>query len=80
MLINFDKNNFRKDLQHHFKLHNPESYNKLQKKDWKAMIVFIDGFESCLKLFGEEPMEKKDIYVFLKSEAIGYLHNRLKEK
>jgi hypothetical protein len=78
MAIIFDKNAFKKELQRELSLKDIEFLRSVEKKDWRDVINFIKGFESCLRLLGEEPMNEKEVSEFLKNEAISFLYKKKK--
>ena len=74
MVLKFNKIKFKSDLQNSLFFSDPEFCNKIRSKDWDKVIIFIQGFESCLRLFGEEPLPDKEVIVFLNKEAISFLY------
>jgi hypothetical protein len=68
MILN--RNTFKSEIKHHFLTNHPDIYQKVNGKVMNDALAFVDGFESCLSFFKEEPYKEEEIREFLKAEAI----------
>lgn len=67
----------RRNIKRYVLRHSPDNIQFLTKKTLNDAVIFAQGYYSCIKTFGEEPMSEFEIGAFVTQETIHYVQKRI---